>query len=693
MWEPLNEDDGRRHRHHRRRDREVAGAAWFLGLLALIFLAWAVSTTVIAASRVDPPGTFQCGAATGQDGDLCVDDIIVGGGTAGLAAARRLTDDPTRRVLVLEAGPDYGNTEATNRVGDLFGTVGGLVYQTPYKYHNIYMGAAEPGLLNTNPNHINGRLLGGSSQINFLLQMRGTQDMLDAFDADVGSPGTFTGAAMYQTFEDLEYLGPNQYTNLDTRGNGGTAAQTWKIWPLPQGTNDGSDSWQLTSLFSNSLGLTTYTTESYNQPGNNIGVFPYIEVLADFNSSVSDPWRWSSRRAFMNAAVMDQTTHKGVAPRQLDVLLNSTVTRLLTQGTTVVGVEFRDSAGRLRKAFVTHEVILSAYLNSAAILQRSGIGPAAVLASAGITPVLINENVGQNLQVQGILQLPSFWANMTGTGIGVGQTPSITTSMTIDTTGVPTPSNRAFLNFAFGFYGVPQVAVLAIAQNFPVSKGYIKVNSPDPFMSPQIYTGLLSNSSDVISYREDLRALIQDITAYDPSFLPLTLDNATLYDNTAMDAFIRANMEVQYHYYDMTKMGTSAATSVVDARFRVHGMTGLRVCDNGVIPLTDGNPSLPVSAIGDICGRLILEDAGSGYARKPNRAPAAAKKKEVRASAPVTKRAPSLAPRALPSSPEICAAIETYITWLRTNRGDDSQRLIDAIINGPVYTAHNCASA
>lgn len=311
MWEPLNEDDGRRHRHHRRRDRETIGAAWFLGLLALIFLAWAVSTTVIAASRVDPPGTFQCGAATGQDGDLCYDYIIVGGGTAGLAAARRLTDDPTRHVLVLEAGPDYGDTEPTNRVGDVFGTVGGLVYQTPYKYHNIYMGAAEPGLLNTNPNHINGRLLGGSSQINFMVQIRGTQDMWNAFDADVGSPGTFTGAAMYQTFEDLEYLGPNQYTNLDTRGNGGTATQTWKIWPLPQGTNDGSDSWQLSSLFSSSLGLTTYATESYNQPGNNIGVFDYTEFLVDFNSSTSDPWRWSARRAFMNAAVMDQTTHKG----------------------------------------------------------------------------------------------------------------------------------------------------------------------------------------------------------------------------------------------------------------------------------------------------------------------------------------------------------------------------------------------
>jgi choline dehydrogenase len=359
----------------------------------------------------------------------------------------------------------------------------------------------------------------------------------------------------------------------------------------------------------------------------------------------------------------------------------------------VVGVEFRDSSGRLRKAFVTREVILAAYLNSAAILQRSGIGPADVLASAGITPVLINENVGQNFQVQGILQLPAFWANMTGTGLGVGQTPSITSSFTTDTTGVPTPSNRAFLNFAFGFYGVPQVAALGVVQNFPVSKGYIKVNSPDPFMSPQIYTGILSNVSDVVSYREDVRALILDITAYDPSFLPLTLDNATLYDNTALDTFIRANMELQYHYHDMTKMGTSAATSVIDARFRVHGMTGVRVCDNGVIPLTDGNPSLPVSAIGDICGRLILEDAGSGYARKPNRAPAAAKKKEARVSTP-SKRAPSsLSPRALPSSPEICAAIETYITWIRANRGDEGQRLIDAIINGPVYTAHNCASA
>lgn len=672
-----------------------SGLTWGLGLLALAFLAWAIATTVIAVSRVDPPGTFQCGAAMGVDGDLCYDYIIVGGGTAGLAAARRLTDDPTKRVLVLEAGPDYGNDNATNLVGDIFTTVGGLLFQTPYKYHSIYYGVAEPGLLNTNPQHVNGRLLGGSSQVNYMIQIRGTQTMWDAFDTGVGSPGTFTGAAMYQTYEDLEYLGPNEYTDLVTRGNGTTPAQTWKIWPLPRGTNDGSDPWQMTSLLTQSLGLTEYPTESYNQPGNDIGIFPYTEILADFNSSVSDPLRWSSRLAFMNANVMDQTTHTGVAPRRLDVLLNHTVTRLLTQGTTVTGVQFRDSAGQMRNAFVTHEVILSAYLNSAAILQRSGIGPAAVLAEAGVAPVLVNENVGQNLQIQGILQIPCFWPNITGTGIGTGTIPSLSTAFATDPTNPATPSTRAFWDAGIGFDGVPQIMALGIAQHFPVSKGYIKVNSPDPFMSPQIYTGILSNASDVVSYREQTRSLIAAITAADPSFLVLTIDNATLYDDVALDAYIQGNMQVQYHYFDMTKMGIDASSSVIDARFRVHGMTGLRVCDNGVLTPTDANPSLPVSAIGDICGRVVLEDAGSSYARKVNRAPAAGAKRRQQErgdlSAPASFVAQRHATRA--TSQEICAAIETYITWLRTNQGDAAQRQISAIINGPVYTTNNCATA
>ena len=153
MWEPLNEGGGRR--RGRQRDGGgggVIGAAGFLGLLALLFLAWAVATTILAASRVDPPGTFQCGVATGVDGDLCYDYIIVGGGTAGLAAARRITDDPTKRVLVLEAGPDYGESLLTNEVGNLF-LAQQLGFNYPNEYHTMYAGVQEPGLGNRVPVH------------------------------------------------------------------------------------------------------------------------------------------------------------------------------------------------------------------------------------------------------------------------------------------------------------------------------------------------------------------------------------------------------------------------------------------------------------------------------------------------------------------------------------------------------------
>jgi choline dehydrogenase len=680
-------------RRYRRLDDDNRGSMLgviVFGAFVAAILGWAIATTVIAANRVDPPGTFQCGAATGIDGDRCVNYIIVGGGTAGLAAARRLTDDPTKSVMVIEAGPDYGNGPATNNIGDVFSAIGGLWYNTPGKYHTGYVGVPEPGLLNKNLNHLNGRLLGGSSQINYMVQYRGTQTMWDAFDTAVGSPGTFTGAAMYQTFEDLEYLGDNHYTNVVTRGNGARPTQTWKIGALPPGTNDGTDPWTMSSLISNSLGLTEYDTESYNQPGNDVGTFPYVELLYDFNST-PPLTRWSSRLAFMNPSVMDQSTHKGVFPRQLDVLTESTVTRLLTIGTQVIGVEFRGRDGLCHKVYATHEVILSAYLNSAVIMQRSGMGPGTVLADAGIAPVLINENIGQNMKVHGTLQLPNYWGNITGSGEGLPLAPSLAFSMSTDVTGISTPSSRSFMNWVFAFNGVPGIMVLAPWQPFPVSLGYIKVSSPDPFMNPLVLSGLLSNTSDMISYRENVRALYLSILAYDPFFLPLTLDNATLYDDAALDTFIRDAMEVQYHYFDMTKMGTSAATSVVDARFRVHGVTGLRVCDTGVLSPTDGNPSLPVSAIGDICGRLVLEDSGSTYARKAHRAPVSPQKaRKTEAERP--RQSMSHAARAAPTSQEICSSIAAYIAWLRSSDPDHSQRRIDAILNGPVYSANGCTS-
>jgi choline dehydrogenase len=667
------------------------GLTWGLGLLALAFLAWAIATTVIAASRVDPPGTFQCGAATGVDGDLCYDYIIVGGGTAGLAAARRLTDDPTKRVLVLEAGPDYGNSLATNEVGNLF-LVQQLGFNFPNEYHTMYAGVQEPGLGNRVPVHWNGRLLGGSSQINFMFQFRGTEDMWNAFDAGVGSPGTFTGAAMYQTLQDLEYLGPNTYTNLATRGDGTLPTQTWKLGPVPYAGPDGTDPYQMSTLFSTALGQTEYLTESYNQPGNNIGTFPGVEILYDFNSTVP-LLRWSSRRAFANAAVVDQTTLVGVAPRKLDILTNRTVTRLLFQGTSrVTGVQFRDANGVMRNAFAASEVILSAYLNSAAILQRSGIGPATVLGDAGIAPVLVNENVGANMRVQGILQIPTYWSNITGTGAGVDQVISVASTLTPDVTGTVTPSDRAYLKFGLGFKGVPGVMVFAPVQNFPVSTGYVKVSSPDPFMGPRVLSGILSNSSDVVSWRENVRDALIALTATDPTILLLTIDNTTLYDDALLDAYIAENMGVQFHYHDINKMGTSATTSVVDARFRVHGIAGLRVCDNGVIPLTDGNPSLPTSAIGDICGRIVLEDASSAYAKQVHRVPASTTKKEKKQVR--SERSFVAAAKAMPTDQEVCTAINAYIAYLKSqNAPYNAEKTIDALLNGPEFAQHNCVAA
>jgi choline dehydrogenase len=595
------------------------GAGGLLGFLAFVvfgaLLAWAIAMTVVAANRVDPPGTFQCGAATGRDGDLCYDYIIIGGGTAGLGAAKTISDDPRVSVLVLEAGQDYVSWDSTVR--DVPSIVGylGLPSAYPNRYYYSPITQPEPGLNNVNKYLGAARTLGGGSSENFMFLYRGSDPFWDDYDVAVGSPGTFDSTAMHEVYQSIEWLDDSgHYATTATRGFGELPSQRYKLFARPVNSIIGYDEETFTNFMSSAFGLPGYFNESYNNPGFNLGIFPYIEYLMDFNQTGPPQVRWSGRFAFMNADVMDQNTYTGVYPRRLKLMLNATVSNLISlPGPQFVGANFRDSTGRSRTAYAARGVIMSAGIHDSGILQRSGVGPAAVLQNAGISPVLVNENVGNNFRTQVAVSILAFWPNITAVdpdgANGLGATAS--QAFLEDVSPIGVPGKRAYHMFMIGI--VPTIGQLGIFQDRSASSGSWWINSFDPYQAENVVTNALTNSNDTLSLRDEIRYIISNLTAQDPFFFPLNIDGPTLADDALLDAWLRTNAEISNHYFSQCRMGTDASTSVVDNRFRVWNTAAnsLRVCDLSAMAYqTDDNPSYPAAALGTICGRMVLEDAG-----------------------------------------------------------------------------------
>lgn len=610
----LQED--RRRGERRRDDAGTAGLTWFLGLLALAFLAWAIATTIIAANRVDPPGTFQCGAATVVDGDLCYDYIIVGGGTAGLAAAKKISDDSRVSVLVLEEGPDYvawdPNVLLLGYALDYFT----LPSRFPNRYYFSSLSQPEPGLDNINEHIAGGRTLGGGSSENFLGQYRHADSWWNEFDATVGSPGRFDADSIHDVFQSIEWLEDyGHYATTPTRGFGQLPSQRWKLQTFPTNNVIGYDGELFTNVMAQAFGIPAYFNESYNNPGFELGAFAYSELLLNFNET-SPQERWSGRFAFMDSTIIDQTTYTGVPPRQLQLLLNTTVTRLLSvptpaSGPRFVGAKFTRSDGTCGIAYARQGVIMSAGIHDTGIMQRSGVGPASVLQAAQIPPVLINENIGTNAKSQPYWAFPLFWPNVTavdpdGNGqVTVGQT------FLQDVSPAGVPGRRGYNTLTVGV--APTIAVLNLQQARTRSLGSWTVNSGDPNQLENIVTNVLTDPDDLVSAREEIRFVIGSLVATDSTIFPLNIDNTTLYDDTLLDAWLRANGLIYYQYGSQCRMGTSASTSAVDNRFRVWGTAdnSLRICDYSAFALeSDSSPSYPVAAMGTICGSMVLEDAG-----------------------------------------------------------------------------------
>ena len=533
------------------------------------------------------------------------DYIIIGAGSAGCVLANRLTESGKHRVTVLEAGGTDRRFFVQMPLG-----YGKLFYDPAVNW--MYQAEPDPGL-NGQRDHIpRGRLLGGSSSINAMVWIRGQRQDYDEWK-DAGNPGWGWDdcLAAYKQIEDNE-AGADAW-----RGKGG---------PL--------------FIARNRKGL-HWLVEDYIKGAGEAGL-PYNpdfngesqEGVGTYQMTIKGRRRNSAARAFLRPAMRR---------KNLSVETGAQVTRILIEEGRAVGVEYTQN-GQQKTLRANAEVILSGgAINSPQLLQLSGIGPGALLQSQGLPVVLGNPNVGDHMNdhhgvnytwkmkvstYNNILRpwfgkgMMGLWYLATGGGplaksINHGggffrtrpdlDRPNMQLYIQAFSTLLPRAGERPLLS-PDPFPGLS----LGLSNCRPTSRGHIRIKSADPFAHPAITANAFSTDEDVTEMLAAVKTLRK--IAAQPSFArwveeELRPGPQVQSDDDLIDDF-RQRSGTVYHPSCTCRMGPDPATSVIDARLRVHGIGGLRVIDASSFPnLIAGNTNAPAMLMGWKGAQMILEDA------------------------------------------------------------------------------------
>ena len=547
------------------------------------------------------------------------DYIIVGGGSAGCLLANRLSEDPAMRVLLLEAGKKDNYPWIHIPVGYLY-CIGNP--RTDW----LYRTQPEPGLNGRVLRYPRGKTLGGSSSINGMIYMRGQARDYDGWAALTGDDAWAWQNVLpdFKRHEDHYRLddGADPITGQGRRfsemhGHGGE----WRVEKQRL-------KWEILEAFANAAVEAGVPRSADFNTGENEGV-GYFEV------NQKSGWRWNTSKAFLRPV-----KHRP----NLAVWTQASVSKLHIETTPsglkrCAGVELNRPGGAM-SVHARREVILCAgAIGSPLILQRSGIGPAALLREHGVGIMLDLPGVGENLQdhlqirtvfkVSGVATLNTLANSLIGKakiGLEYMLTRRGPMSMAPSQLGAFTRSDasRAHANLeyhvqplsldAFGepLHKTPAFTVSVCNLN-PTSRGSVRLTSPAQDAPPAIAPHYLSTDEDRQIAASSIRQ-IRDIAAKPAlaKYQPVEWKPGAMFESDAELYKLAGDIaNTIFHPVGTTRMGQADdAMAVVDSHLRVRGLAGLRVVDAGVMPaITSGNTNAPVLMIAEKAARWIIRDA------------------------------------------------------------------------------------
>ncbi|MGV3635816.1 MAG: GMC family oxidoreductase [Pseudorhodoplanes sp.] len=534
------------------------------------------------------------------DGDY--DYVIVGAGSAGCVLANRLSADPDKRVLLLEAGGRDNWIWFHIPVGYLF-AIGNPRSDWMFRTEPV------PGLNGRSLAYPRGKVLGGSSAINAMIYMRGQAGDYDHW-RQLGLAGW--------GWDDVKPLFRKQLDHFLGAGEHHGTGGEWRVeYPRLR--------WDITDAFREAAAQAGIPKCDDFNTGNNEGC-GYFHVNQKMGR------RWSSARGFLKPVM-----HR----RNLRVETGCLVEKIEFDGRRATGVRFRQNGGS-KIARCRGEVILSAgALGSVQVLLLSGVGPAAQLAEHGIAPVLEKPGVGENLQdhlqlrlihkVTGVTTLNETYRSLFRRGMmgldyafrrrgPLTMAPSQLGAFTRSSPRYERPNIQFHVQpLSLDKFGDPlhefPAFTTSVANLRPSSRGHVRLRSADPADKPAIQPNYLSTGEDRQVAADSIRVARNIIgqpalqTFHPVEYLP---GDAIRSDDG--DALAKAAGDIGttiFHPVGTAKMGRADdPMAVVDERLRLIGLANVRVIDASVMPtITSGNTNSPTMMIAEKGAMMVREDA------------------------------------------------------------------------------------
>ncbi|XGV98697.1 MAG: GMC family oxidoreductase [Leptolyngbya sp. BL-A-14] len=492
------------------------------------------------------------------------DYIVIGAGSAGCVVANRLTEESDTTVLLLEAG----NPDTKPEIHIPAKCVGLLGSEVDWSYFS----EPEPYLNDRRMFCSRGKVLGGSSSINFMMYVRGNHHDYDHWQA-LGNPGwSYEDVLPYFKRSEHQQRGASDYHGVD-----GELSVTDLISPA-----------EVSQRFIDACVAKGY---DYNPDFNGA----QQKGAGAYQLTVKDGKRHSAAAAFL------------LPIRQrpnLTVKTGALVTRLLFEGTRAIGVEYVQE-GAIHQVRVNQEVILSAgAFDSPKLLLLSGIGNADYLQALGIPVVADLPGVGQNLQDHILVSVvyeatqpvhPDITSNGVEAGLFLHSEGNLDIAPDLQFFFGPIQFlPPGYAPSEFGFTG-------AVSLTRPQNVGSVGLRSLDPNDPPMLQMNYLQYEADVeklVAALKLMRELLHS-NGFDPFRGRELAPGAEVQSDEAIEAYIRDSCSTEWHPVGTCKMGTDSM-AVVDPELRVYGVGGLRVVDASIMPtITTGNTNAPTIMIGE----------------------------------------------------------------------------------------------